>query len=438
MTDKIDGSTGILSSYRVIDFSRLAPGPMTTMALGDLGADVIKVEEPGGGQRARDERVLQGKPRDEYSTEEWHSRSFSPLERNKRSVAVDLRSESGRDIALRLLSTADVAVEGFRPGVMQRLGLDYQAARRVNKRIVYCSITGYGQVGSRTSLAGHDLNYLAYAGALSLIGGTDGSPVVPINVIADYAAGSLRAVSAILGALLSRERTGEGQWIDVAMADGVVGLLAVEVARYLSSGLVPKAGETYLTGGMAYYNVYETREHRWITIACNEPHFYRRLCEFMDLPDLADRQFGDAGEQRQSREILGERFRIRTLPEWCDALGSQQIPFAPVRTIDEVVNDECFREHGLFVTVEHPEFGNVVQVGSVVPLAGTDSSARRDAAKPGADFHSVLSELGYQDSEIDDFIERDIVAIPVASDETLTGLDRPYQKSETKDTSRPR
>jgi crotonobetainyl-CoA:carnitine CoA-transferase CaiB-like acyl-CoA transferase len=418
MTDKLDDSTGVLSSYRVIDFSRLAPGPMTTMVLGDLGADVIKVEEPGGGRRARDERVLQGQPRDDYSAEEWRWRSFNPLERNKRSIAVDLRSDSGRDLALRLLSTADVAVEGFRPGVMQRLGLDYQAVRRVNRKIVYCSITGYGQVGSRTPLVGHDLNYLAYAGALSLIGGTDGSPVVPINVIADYASGSLRAVSAILGALLSRERSGDGQWIDVAMADGVVGLLAVEVARYLSSGLVPKAGETYLTGGTAYYNVYETREHRWITIACNEPHFYRRLCEFLDLSDLADRQFGDADEQRQAREILAERFRTRTLPEWCDALAAQQIPFAPVRRIDEVVNDECFRERGLFVTVEHPELGNVVQVSSVVPISGRHDFVPRNPSRPGADFHSVLSELGYHDSEIDDFIEREIVVAPAVGDWT--------------------
>jgi crotonobetainyl-CoA:carnitine CoA-transferase CaiB-like acyl-CoA transferase len=409
VTNETDPGRGALENLRVIDFSRLGPGPLATMMLGDLGADVIRVEEPGGGRRARDERALRGEAPDAYSSAEWRWRSINPVDRNKRSIAIDLREDGGREIARRLFTTADVVIEGFRPGVMKRLGLDYDVASSLNSRLIYCSITGYGHVGPRSAVTGHDLTYLAYAGALGLIGNTDGRPVVPINVIADYAAGSLRAVTAILAALIARAETGEGRFIDLALADGVVALLAVELARFLSSGEVPKAGTTYLTGGAAYYNVYEACDGKWIAIACNEPHFFRRLCEMLDVPELADRQLGDPAEQSQMYDVLSERFQTRSSSEWCELLGSAGVPCDPVRTIDEIVEDEHFRERGLFVTLDHPDFGAMTQVGETLGLSAASEMRLRPAVMPGADGRELLSELGYEDGEIDELIATNVV-----------------------------
>lgn len=392
---------GALSKFRVLDFSRLAPGPMATMILADFGADVIKIEEPGGGRRAREERASRARSVSAHASDEHRWRALSPLERNKRSIVIDLRQPDGRDVALRLARSADVVLEGFRPGVMRRLGVGYEAMRAINPRIVYCSITGYGQQGARAPRVGHDLTYLAYAGALSLIG-TAESPVVPINVIADYAAGSLSAVTGILAALLARETTGLGQFVDVSMADGVLGLLAVEVARLFSSGQVPRSGTTYLTGGVAYYNVYRTADRKAITIACNEPHFFANLCQLLELPDLIDRQFADAAGQRQNYELMRERFSMHDLDYWVDLLSNQDVPFEPVRALDEVVQDSELWERGVLVQIPSNEFGVVRQVAPTPRLSANPGRVRTLAPRPGADASTILRDIGY---EVDD-IER--------------------------------
>jgi crotonobetainyl-CoA:carnitine CoA-transferase CaiB-like acyl-CoA transferase len=392
--------TGALDNIRVLDFSRLAPGPMATMILADLGADVIKIEEPGGGKRARDERALKQLPQDVYGADELKWRTFSPLERNKRSIVLDLRSDLGREVALRLVATCDVVVEGFRPGVMKRLGLDYEAVHAINQRAVYCSITGYGQSGSRSLQVGHDINYLAYAGALSLIGTPEGKPVVPGNLIADYAAGSLHAVIGILTALLVRERTGVGQFVDVSMLDGVLGLVAVEVARYLSTGRVPRAGTTYLTGGTAYYNIYETKDNRAVAIACNEPRFFRSLCEVLGVPELIEQQLTDPAGQRQNKRILEDKFRKRTLDEWMALLADKEIPIAPVLALDEVLTDPHLQQRQMFVTLPSTEFASVTQVASAVHLSDTPATVRNLAPRPGLHSIDILRELAYEDSEI--------------------------------------
>jgi crotonobetainyl-CoA:carnitine CoA-transferase CaiB-like acyl-CoA transferase len=392
--------TGALDNIRVLDFSRLAPGPMATMILGDLGADVIKIEEPGGGKRAREERALKQLPQDEYGADELKWRAFSPLERNKRSIVLDLRSDLGREVALRLVATCDVVVEGFRPGVMKRLGLDYEAVHGINRRAIYCSITGYGQTGSRSRQVGHDINYLAYAGALSLIGTPEGKPVVPGNLIADYAAGSLYAVIGIMTALLARDRTGVGQFVDVSMLDGVLALVAVEVARYLSSGQVPRAGSTYLTGGAAYYNTYETKDDRAIAIACNEPKFFRNLCEVLGVPELAEQQLTDMAGQRRNKRILQDEFRKRTLDEWMAVLADKDIPIAPVRALDEVLSDQHLQKRQMFITLPSKEFATVTQVASAVHLSDTPATVKHLAPRPGLHSIDILRELAYEKAEI--------------------------------------
>ena len=400
---------GALVKIRVLDFSRLAPGPMATMILGDLGADVIKVEEPGGGKRAREERSLKNQSPEDQNKEDSKWRTYSPLERNKRSIVLDLRSDHGREIAIKLAKICDVVVEGFRPGVMKRLGLDYDSIRAVNPLAVYCSITGYGHSGPRSMRVGHDLNYLAYSGALSLIGTNDGKPVVPINLIADYAAGSMQAVIGILAALVARPATGTGQFVDISMTDGVVQLLGVELARFLSTGRIPRAGANYLTGGAAYYNVYETKDGQAITIACNEPHFYRNLCELLELPELIDCQLGNAERQQENREIFQRRFRERPLQEWLDLLAGKDIPFAPVLAVDQVLADRQLRERGVFVSLPSEDFGDVIQVASPIHLSETPPSVRSLGPRPGQDSRAILKELGYASSDISNLVTLGVV-----------------------------
>jgi crotonobetainyl-CoA:carnitine CoA-transferase CaiB-like acyl-CoA transferase len=386
---------------------------MASLMLADLGADVIRVEEPGGGRRAREERALNGEPPEAYSIREWQWRSTSPIDRNKRSMAVDLREERGRVIAQRLIQTADVVIEGFRPGVMSRLELDYETARSLNPAVVYCSISGFGHVGPRAAVTGHDLTYLAYAGALSLIGDSDGKPVVPINVIADYAAGSLRAVVAILVALMARDQTGEGRFIDLSMTDGIVALLAVEVARCLALGVAPKAGTTYLTGGAAYYNVYVCGDDSWLAVACNEPHFFRELCVLLGVPHLAERQLAGPEEQAEMYEILSERFRTRAGCEWCELLQPAGLPVEVVRTVEELLADEHLRVRGTLIEVEHPDFGKLMQVGET--LFGSGHAPARIAGPPGSDSRALLSELGYPEGEIDELFTDNVIVESIPS-----------------------
>jgi crotonobetainyl-CoA:carnitine CoA-transferase CaiB-like acyl-CoA transferase len=292
---------------------------------------------------------------------------------------------------------------------MKRLGLDYDAIRAVNQRAVYCSITGYGQGGLRSTQAGHDLNYLANSGALSLIGTPDGKPVVPGNLIADYAAGSLHAVVGILSALIARERTGVGQFIDVSMLDGVLALLSVEVARYLSSGQVPKAGSTYLTGGAAYYNIYETRDGRAVAIACNEPSFFRRLCEKLGVPELVKLQLSDSAGQLKNQQILQQHFRSKTLAEWIEMFAGEDFPIAPVLQLNEVLDDPHLRERNMFVTLPNDDFGSVTQVAPAVHLSDTPGVVRHLAPRPGQDSRAILEALTYDNSQIAQLVSNGIV-----------------------------
>jgi crotonobetainyl-CoA:carnitine CoA-transferase CaiB-like acyl-CoA transferase len=399
-----------LGGLRVIDFSRIAPGPMATMVLADFGADIIKVEEPGGGRRARDERRLRGLDGSRWSEHELRLRSISPLDRNKRTIALDLKTEPGRHIALDLVRGADIVVEGFRPGVMGRLGLDYEAVRKVNEKIIYCSISGYGQTGPRAAVVGHDLNYLADSSALSLIGTRDGRPVVPINLLADYSAGSLRAVIGILLAVIARRETGLGQLVDVAMTDGLVALLAMEVASLIATGTTPAAGQTRLTGGAAYYDVYETKDGRWLTVGCNEPHFFANLCDALALPELKEQMLGDAQDQAITREILQRKFRQRTLAEWSTTLSQEEIAWAPVRRIDELVNDVHYLERGAVIQIDDPSHGTITQVGPLVPLSGTPGQVRTLAPRPGEQTRQILRDLGFSSESIEGLYRDGVVA----------------------------
>ena len=350
MTANLDGIT-------VLDLSSVGPGARCTALLADLGADVVKVRRPAGGGGIEPPWFAYG------------------AGRGTRSVELDLKSEHGREHFLDLAAVADVVVESFRPGVADRLGIGYKAVTDVNPRIVYAALTGYGQDGPYAQWAGHDLDYLAVGGFLATQGRrADGAPAIPGATVADSAGGGMHAVIAILAALLSREKTDEGQYLDVAATDGVLSLMSLQIDEFLATGAAPAADTTLLTGKYACYDVYRTRDDRHVAVGAIEPHFFANLCALLELEDLAPLQYEDA-RQDEVRAALAQRFATRDRDEWVTMLAGADTCVAPVLSIAEVTADAHLRERGTFVRFTHPEHGTVEQVAPVI--AGARRTPRR-------------------------------------------------------------
>jgi crotonobetainyl-CoA:carnitine CoA-transferase CaiB-like acyl-CoA transferase len=378
-----------LKGIRVVDLSRYAPGPYCTMLMADLGADVIVVEEPPGlGRRVDQEMGVSER-----------SKAFLPMGRNKRSVALDLKDERMREAFFRLVDRADVVVEGFRPGVAARLGVDYRAVSRRNPRAIYCSISGYGQSGPHAPLPGHDLNYISLAGTLGMIGWPGQAPAIPLNVIADFAGGGLYAAFAVLAALVARERTGRGQYVDMAMCDGVMSLACLAASDYFSSGIPPRPGEYFLNGSLPCYNVYATADGGWLSIACMEPWFWKRLCAALGCEQYADAQF-ESEKFPEMFEFLRRRFREKTRDAWFAELKDQEICATPVYGLEEALADPHARARGMVEELEDPEFGTIRQVGVAPKFSETPGQVRTLAPRPGQHTQEVLREAGYSDEEI--------------------------------------
>ena len=383
-----------LEGIRVLDLSRLAPGPFCTMLLGDLGADVIIVEAPPETLHGAlsPEQVI-----DPDSLE--RARAYNALGRNKRSIVLNLRDQAARDVFYRLAKTADAVLEGFRPGVVKRLGVDYETLREINLRLVYCSLSGFGQDGPRASAVGHDINYIALTGMLDMIGWQGEPPGIPLNVIADYAGGGLLAAYAILAALLARDKTGRGQYLDIAMSDGVMYLLAVALSQYFARGEVTRRGEGMLNGGVPYYNVYQTKDGGWMSVGCLEPHFFANLCHALACDDLVPFQH-DPSRRAEVFDRFRQCFLTKTRDEWTAMLQDVDACVAPVQTLAEAVADAHNRYRGMVVEVEHPTLGKVPQVGIATKLSETPGHVRSTAARPGQHTDEVLAELGLSAAEI--------------------------------------
>jgi crotonobetainyl-CoA:carnitine CoA-transferase CaiB-like acyl-CoA transferase len=308
---------GPLAGLVVLDLTRLLPGAVATQILADAGAEVIKVEQPGTGDYART-----------LSPE-----VFATTNRGKKSVTLDLKQTGGREALLGLARTADVLVESFRPGVMRRLGLGYEVLAEINPRLVYASITGYGQSGEYSGLAGHDLNYLALGGVLGL-----NLPVIPGVQIADIAGGALQAALRISMALAGRERSGCGTYLDISMLAGVHALLEIPLAVYRRTGEDPRPSGEMLSGRYACYNVYETGDGRWLAVGALEPKFWAELCTRLGCEDLIGGQFDDAG-QAGAKVRLTEVFAQKPAEEWFAVLRQSDCCVTPVRTISEVARE---------------------------------------------------------------------------------------------------
>jgi alpha-methylacyl-CoA racemase len=364
-----------LTGIRVLDLTRLLPGAVCTMLLADMGADVIKVEEPESGD------YMRWTP----PTIDGQSVLFNALNRNKRSIVLNLKSEEGKDLLLRLVETADVLVEGNRPGVMDRLGLGWDVLHARNRRLVMCSITGYGQDGPFAARAGHDLNYMAIAGGLGLNGVKEGPPV-PLSIqVADIGGGGVQPAVAILGALVAVQRDGDGRWIDASMTDGAVSWLALAFAARGAGEKVGR-GDQRLAGRHACYRVYACKGGGFYSVGALEPKFWSALCTALEQPDLVSLQFAEGDEGRRVHQQMEEIFASRTRSEWERDLSALDACCEPVLDLDEVASHPQVAARRL---IESRATG--VEVRPAIQLRS--AWRRRDAPRLGEHTAEVIAEL---------------------------------------------
>jgi crotonobetainyl-CoA:carnitine CoA-transferase CaiB-like acyl-CoA transferase len=378
-------NAGALNGLRILDLTRLLPGAFCSQMLADLGAEVVKIEEPTAGDYNRTFPPI-------AKTE---SGSFLLLNRNKQSLTLNLKTEAGKDIFRRLAVDADIVLEGFRPGVMDRLGLGFDTLANINPRLIYCAISGFGQDGPYRLMPGHDLNYLAVAGALQLFGTAGGGPIVPGLSVADVGGGSLMAVSGILAAVIARGRTGRGQFIDISMTDGTVAWLALHGADYLFAGIEPRGGERTLIGQAPCYNVYRCEDGRYVALGIIEPHFWERFCKAIGALDLIEEQWptGEAADRQFAR--LRAMFAQKPRHVWVVELAEADIPFSGVNSIEEAFADPQLKHRRMLLEVEHPLEGTIPQLGFPIKLSDTPCAIHSAPPRLGEHSGAVLTTLGF-------------------------------------------
>ena len=383
----------VLEGIRIVDLTWLGPGNFCSFMLGDLGADMIEVYEAHPERRGAPYMMLFN----------------GPGLRNCRTIGIDLKSPAGRDVFYDLVKTADVVMEGFRPGVVKRLGADYETVKQMNPRIVYASMTGYGQSGPYRDMVGHDINYIAMGGLLGLNGPAGGEPVIPGTVIADFAAGGMSAAIGILAALFARERTGQGRFIDMSMLDAVVELNLQGINPYLYGGAVPHRGETMLSGKFPWYNLYETKDGKYISLGALEPWFFANLCQLLGREDFIPHQFGEGGKREEMFRYFRDTFLTKTRDEWFTLLRQKDTCVAPVYDIDELESDPHLIARRMILESDHPTAGRVKQVGSMHKISDSPVEARNWSMRFGQYTDEILHELGYDDAKIKELREADAI-----------------------------
>ncbi|MED4853215.1 CaiB/BaiF CoA-transferase family protein [Caldifermentibacillus hisashii] len=370
-----------LQSIRVLDLSRLLPGPFCTMLLADFGAEVIKIEAPELGDYAR-----HYEPKIDENSVMFHS-----LNRNKKSVTLDLKTDEGKDQFFQMVGKADVVVESFRPGVMKRLGLDFPVLEKINPRLIYCAISGYGQTGPYAEMPGHDINYISYAGLLELMGEKDGKPIVPAVQVADLAGGAYPAVTGILLALLEREKSGKGQFIDISMMDGVISLLQSTLPNYLMKNIPSKRGEQMLSGGLACYEVYQTKDGRWLAVGALEMKFWRIFCQKLGKPEWIPLLNEPDEVQYKLKHDIQTVMYTKTLAEWMDIFEDAEACVSPVLTFAELVNHPQVQARKMFEAIEQDGIP-VKHIGIPIKLSRTPGKIRAAAPKLGEHTEYYLNQ----------------------------------------------
>jgi crotonobetainyl-CoA:carnitine CoA-transferase CaiB-like acyl-CoA transferase len=391
--------SGPLASLKVLDFSTLLPGPFASLMLADMGAEVLRIESL---TRMDLLRVLP--PHDQGT-----SASHAYLNRNKRSLALDLKQAQALEIVRELVKGYDIVLEQFRPGVMERLGLGYEALKAINPRLIYVSITGYGQTGPYRDRAGHDINYLAVAGVASYTGRQDSGPL-PLGVqLADVGGGSLHAVVGLLAAVIARQQSGVGQYLDVSMTDCSFSLNAMAGAGYLACGVEPERESHVLNGG-SFYDYYRTRDGRWMSVGSLEPAFMQQLCAALGRPELAAQGLSPKPEQQKAlKQALQVEFERRSFDELCELFAGVDACVEPVLSLSEAVDHPQLKARELISQV--PRGDGTTQAQLACPLKFSDGlpAPRHIGAAVGAHSDEVLMEMGFSVQRIEDLRRAKVV-----------------------------
>jgi len=393
-----------LAGLKVLDLSRLLPGGFCSLLLADFGADVIKVEDTGPGDYIR-----WAPPYYEGAHDSARSALFLSLNRGKRSIRLDLKSGPGQEVLLALVRDADVLLESFRPGVLDRLGVGYERLRAENPGLVYCAISGYGQDGPNRARSGHDMNYLGLNGLLGLTGERDGPPVQAAGQIADLGGGALMAAVGILVALRERERSGLGQLVDCSMFDGALSWLAMLAAETLATGRAPQRGELGLAGRYNCYRPYECADG-YVTLGALEPKFWSAWCHGVGRPDLVDHAFDAPGSE--SHDAVTEIFRRRTREQWRAFASEHDCCLEPVLGLDESLDSELVRAREMVVTLAQPGATQPVRLlGLPIKLSRTPGDPSR-APGPALGEHTdeVLSAAGFTAAQLAELHESGAIA----------------------------
>jgi len=387
-----------LSNITVLDLSMLLPGPFCSMIMADFGARVIKIERPGSGDLMR--HYLPRYP--------VYSGNFAILNRNKESMTLNLKSEEGRALFFKLVERTDVLIEGFRPGVMDRLGFGYKNLSNLNTGLIYCSISGFGQESPHKDVAGHDLNYIGLNGILDLTGERNGAPVVPGILVGDIGGGAYPALVGILLALLGRNTSGKGQYIDISMYDGTFFWLFNAAGTYFTSGETPTRGKELTTGGSARYQIYATKDGHYLAVGALEDHFWQNLCDLLGIEDtrirLQDREYSDL-----AIAVLTEKFRGKTAKEWAQAFEGKDVCSNVIRDFKEATSDPHFQSNGMIQQIIGPDGGAQRILGNPISLSETPPQIRDAAPLLGRDTPKIMKELGYSDEACRSFLDRGVI-----------------------------
>lgn len=369
----------MLDHISVLNLASVGPAARAAQWLGDFGARVIQIGSVATGRQIEPE---------------FHAYA---ARRGVQRINLDLKQASGRDVLYRLSRRADVLLESFRPGVVTKLGVDYQTLSEINPRLIYCSTSGYGQAGPYSRWAGHDINYLALGGFLDCTGRTaDGAPALPGATVADSAGGGMQACMSIMAALVQRERSGKGRYLDVAVIDGVLSMMSLYVDKYLATGQEVSAGSDLLTGRYAWYGIYMTRDERFISVGAIEPRFYANLCRLLELEEFADDQYRDE-RQNSLRAALAKRFREKDRDEWTACLAPLDTCVAPVLSVSEVTNDPHLQARRSFCEAQHAVHGRFAQLS---PLWAGMTRPGHLNLEP-QDSAALLQDVGYSGVEIE-------------------------------------
>ena len=390
---------GPLNGVRIIDFTRLLPGPLATMFLSDMGADVIKVEDPDRPDYVRDfEPRINGM-----------SLFYLSLNRSKRSLAVNYLSPEGKAIIHELVKHSDVLIEQFRPGIMHELGLGYEALSQLNPRLIYVSITGYGQQSSMSMAAGHDLNYIAVAGALGITGTADGAPVIPGFQLADIAGGSYMAMNAVTAALYQRERTGRGDFVDVAMTDAALPLSAMQFAYHQGLKTEPGRGKFELSGALPNYNIYACADGKYLALGSLEPKFWNAFCQKAGKPGWSVAFLKKGAELASLKEEVVSFFKTKPRAEWIQFFKNEDICLTTVNDLADLEHDAYLNERNMFLNNEHAAAGKYKTINQPLKFKETNAAIYWPAPELGDDTTTILGDLNYSEVQITNLNRKGII-----------------------------